>query len=73
MERYFRRKRAATIIVDVCGCCHISKIDQKVKLLLRHNQQGFEPATSIDQDRITSPLIGIELTTIDRVVMALAN
>ena len=45
----------------------------KVKAALCLKQQAFEPPTSMDQGGVNAPLTGIELTTIDRVVAALAN
>ena len=44
-----------------------------MELQLHHQQQGFEPQTSMDQGRFNAPLMGIEPTTIGRTVVALAN
>ena len=60
---------------DWDGYCHIGQIGEKVKLLLRHKQQGLEPLTltSMNQGVINASLMGIELATIGQVVVALAN
>ena len=50
-----------------------SRIGQKIKLLIRHKQQGFEPQTSMDQGRTNAPSMGIELDTIGWMIVALAN
>ena len=48
-------------------------IGEKAKLLLRQKQQGFKPQTSMDQGGINAPPMGVELATIGRVSVALAN
>ena len=46
---------------------------QKVELLLRYRQKGFEHPTSMDQGEINAPFMGIEPATIGQAVVALAN
>ena len=41
--------------------------------MLRHNQQGFERPTRMDQGGIETPLMGLELITIGQAVVTLAN
>ena len=41
--------------------------------MLRHNQQGFERPTGMDQGGIKTPLMGLEIVATGLAVVALTN
>ena len=48
-------------------------MSKKIEKPLHHQKPGLELKTTIDKGRVNASLIGIEIATIGRVVLALAN
>ena len=54
-------------------CYHIGQIGKKIEKPLHHQYPGLDSKTTTDQGGVNAPLMSIELATIGRVVVTLAN
>ena len=65
--------RRQPMSISAVAAILIYHIGKKVKLLLHHKQQCFEPQTNMVQGEADTLSMDIELTTFGQLVLALAN